>query len=1407
VPNPFDRLKTALANRYRVERELGRGGMATVYLAQDLKHERRVAIKVLKPELAAVIGPERFLREIKVTAQLNHPHILPLLDSGDADGLLYYVMPFAEGESLQDRLSRETQLPVKDALRIVREVADALDYAHRHHVVHRDIKPANILLLERHAVVADFGIARAITIAGGDRVTETGLALGTPAYMSPEQGSADPSVDHRTDVYALACVLYEMLAGTPPFVGPNVQAVMARHALDPVPPLRTVRALVPETVEAAIVSALAKSPADRTGTVEEFAQALITEPAAVPPYAGPLEKAPAAIACPACGAESPNTARYCRRCGGALFRRCPECGVDSRASHRYCEGCGTELPEGGLHPGAETARAVAHLPTGERRQLTVMSCNLTASTTLSEELDPEDLRDLVLRHQEDCFQLIRRYEGYLAGQLGSAFLVYFGYPAAHEDDPWRAVSVGLEIVSRAADWATGIGARVAVHTGLVVVGETDAGGTASLVMGTTPDLAVRLQELAPPQTVMVSVDTRRLVEGLFAWETVGPRTFPGLSQPVEISRAVKETGVGDRLGAIEAVAGLTPLAGRDQELAFLLERWNSAAGGAGQVVLLAGDAGIGKSRLVRALKDALAKVPHQRFVCRCSAYHRNSSLYPVIEFLGRGFDLRREDAPAVKLDKLREALGRYDSTFPGMVQLMAELLSVPNGGANPSLELSPHERRRKTLEGIVTLLLDPADRKPVLLVVEDVHWSDPSTLELVALIVDQVPQVPVMVLLTFRPEFLAPWGTRSYQSQLTLRTLAASDIEQMLASLTGGRALPREVTTQILDKTDGVPLFVEELTKMVLGSGMLRPADDRYELTTSLRQLAIPATLRDSLTARLDRLPDDAREVAQVGAAAGRQFTHTLVRAVSPLSDAALQRALTELVSAELVYRRGLSERATYFFKHALIQDAAYDSLLKAKRREYHQRIAQVLTTKFADIAEAQPELVAHHFTEAGRADEAITWWLNAGRRAAQRSAHMEAAAHLSRGLELIRSLPGRADRERQELELTLLLGGSLTAIKGYAAEEVAQAFTGARALAERQGDMSALSQAVSGLYRFHVVRAELRQARSLGEDLLAVAESVGAEGLELEAVRALGSPLFFMGELRKAREHLERGLALYDPAKHHTHKHGFATDPGVACAASLLLPLWLLGYPDQALQQSRQLRSLADSLAHPFSMGHTLAYTAWLHVYRREWEPVRELSTQTLDLARQHGFTIWQGVSTIFLGAALVELGSLAEGTALLRRGNEGIRRAGAALNQPHFMALLAAALMRGAAREEALGLLEEAVEVALKHEDRCWLPELHRLRGEFLLDLGQPTVQAEQCFQEALAIAREQESRALELRALVSLSRLRRQRGGVAETGERLASAYGWFREGFDTPDLLEARELLDALETRTKGAGSPP
>ncbi len=541
MPNPFDRLNTALADRYRVERELGRGGMATVYLAQDLKHERRVAIKVLKPELAGVLGPERFLREIKVTAQLNHPHILPLLDSGDADGLLYYVMPFAEGESLQDRLNREKQLPVEDALRIAREVADALDYAHRHDVVHRDIKPANILLLGRHAVVADFGIARAITIAGGDRVTETGLALGTPAYMSPEQGSAEPSVDHRTDVYSLACVLYEMLAGTPPFAGPSVQAVLARHALDPVPPLRTVRALVPETVEAAILRALAKSPADRTGTVEEFARALITEHPAVAPYAGPPKKAPGAIACPACGAESPNTARYCRQCGAWLFRRCPECGADNRASHRYCEGCGTELPEGGLHPGADTARATAHLPAGERRQLTVMSCNLTASTTLSGELDPEDLRELVLRHQEDCFELIRRYEGYLAGQLGSAFLVYFGYPAAHEDDPWRAVSAGLEIVGRAADWATGIDARVAVHTGLVVVGETDARRAALQVMGTTPDLAVRLQDLVPPQSVMVSVDTRRLVEGLFAWETVGPRTFPGLSQPVEIGAAPSGT--------------------------------------------------------------------------------------------------------------------------------------------------------------------------------------------------------------------------------------------------------------------------------------------------------------------------------------------------------------------------------------------------------------------------------------------------------------------------------------------------------------------------------------------------------------------------------------------------------------------------------------------------------------------------------------------------------------------------------------------------------------------------------------------------------------------------------------------------------------------------------------------------
>ncbi len=593
--------------------------------------------------------------------------------------------------------------------------------------------------------------------------------------------------------------------------------------------------------------------------------------------------------------------------------------------------------------------------------------------------------------------------------------------------------------------------------------------------------------------------------------------------------------------------------------------------------------------------------------------------------------------------------------------------------------------------------------------------------------------------------------------------------------------------------TDGVPLFVEELTKTVLESDLLRDADDRYELTGPLPQLAIPSTLRDSLAARLDRL-GRGREVAQLGAAIGRQFSYGLLRAVSPLSEDVLDQGLRELVDAELVYRRGLSVRATYIFKHALIQDAAYDSLLKSTRREYHGRIAEALVEEFPEIAEPQPELVAQHFTAARRVEEAIGWWLQAGQRAAQRSAHVEAINHLKAGLDLIDAVQDAEARAGQELRLLLNLGGSLTATKGYAAQEVEQTFTRARELARELDDVGALCQAVSGIYRCHVVRADLHQARALGEELLDVAQRADQEDLVLEAERALGSPLFFLGRLRESREHLERGLALYDPAKHHSHKHRFATDPGLACAASLLLPLWLLGYPDQAVSKARETLILAQQLGHPFSLGHTQAYTAWLYLYRREWDRARAITEEVLQLARDHGFAIWLGVGTIFHGAALAELGALDEGIAELRRGNDAIRQTGAALNQPHFLALLAQALVRAGERDEAMTLIDEAVALADEKGDCCWLAELHRLRGAFTVASNGDSEAAERCFEQALEVARAQEAKSLELRAVMSLGRMRAERGESAEARRCLAEVYDWFDEGFDSPDLKDARALLD-------------
>ena len=720
---------------------------------------------------------------------------------------------------------------------------------------------------------------------------------------------------------------------------------------------------------------------------------------------------------------------------------------------------------------------------GERRQLTVEFIDLVGSTTLSQQLDPEDYHARVVAYQTACRQVIARYEGHIAQYLGDGVLGYFGYPAAHEDDAQRAVRAGLEIVKAihalpVPDWTRGLSplsiaplqVRIGIHTGLVVISEI--GGSEKremLALGETPNIAARVQGQAEPDTVVISGATYHLVQGLFECQDRGPQELNGLSTPLSLYRVVGESAAQSRFEAA-VQKGLTPLVGRAEELALLQRRWEQAKTGAGQVVLLSGEPGIGKSRLVQELKEQLAHEGVTRIEFRCSPYHQNSALYPITDHLQRLLQFAREDVPATKLEKLQHTLSDYRFPQTDTVPLLASLLSLPHPEGYPPITLSPQKQKQKTQEAFVAWIVEEAERAAVYCAWEDLHWADPSTLEVLMLFLDQVPTTRLLVLLTFRPEFLPPWGNRSHLSQMTLSRLGRPQVEAMVERVTGGKALPSEVVEQIVAKTDGVPLFVEELTKTVVESGLLREKEGRYVGAhggAPIPPLAIPATLQDSLMARLDRL-STVRAIAQLGATIGREFSYELLQTVSPLDEVTLQHGLKQLVEAELVYQRGLLPQANYLFKHALIQDTAYQSLLKSTRQQHHRQIAHVLAERFPETVEAQPELVAHHYTEAGLIEQAIPYWQKAGERATQRSAYVEAISHITKGLELLKTLPDTPGCTQQELTLQIALGAPLRATKGMAAPELERGYARARKLCQQTGETPQLFPVLWGLWGFY---------------------------------------------------------------------------------------------------------------------------------------------------------------------------------------------------------------------------------------------------------------------------------------------------------------------------------------------------
>jgi TOMM system kinase/cyclase fusion protein len=1062
----------------------------------------------------------------------------------------------------------------------------------------------------------------------------------------------------------------------------------------------------------------------------------------------------------------------------------------------------------------------SHLPEAERRQLTVLFCDLVGSTTLAHQLDLEDWREVMQAYQATCAKVIARYEGHIAQYLGDGLLVYFGYPRAHEDDAQRAVRAGLGIVEAlgplntrlAQECGVQLAVRLGIHTGLVVMGEVgDGTRQEQLAVGETPNLAAHLQGIAAPNTLVISAATVRLLGGFFACQSLGPQLLQGRAQPLEVYQVLAENMARSRLEAAGST-GLTPLVGREQEVGLLLERWAQVKDGLGQVVLLSGEAGIGKSRLVQVLTEHVAAEPLAWLTpCQCSPYHQNTALYPMIDLLERVvLRYEREESPQQKLSKLEGFLVQYGLLLAEAIPLFVTLLSLPLPADYTPLAMSPEQQKQQTLQALLTILLRIAAQQPVLFVMEDLHWVDPSTLELLSLIVDQGPTARILALLTFRPDFSPPWTGRSHLTQMMLHRLTRPQAVAMIHRVAHHKPLPSEVLDQVVAKTDGVPLFMEELTKMVLESDLLEEGEEHYELTGPLPPLAIPATLHDSLMARLDRLAT-VKSLAQLGATLGREFSYALLQAISPWDEATLGRGLQQLVAAEFLYQRGLPPQATYVFKHALIQEAAYQSLLKSMRQQHHQRIAQVLETQFPEVVETQPELVAHHYTEAGLSAPAVPYWQQAGQRAIERSANREAVAHLRKGLEGLAALPDTPERAQQELVVQTTLGVALVATQGFAAPEVQRVYARAQTLCQQVGDTPHLVLALWGLWLFYVVRAEFQTAYTLGEQLCTAALRLDDTAALVAGHFTLGVTLWHLGQFVPARTYLEQALAGYDPARHPALLVRYGQDiGGVACPCFTALTLWFLGCPDRALASLHAALAWAQELSHPFSQAFALFFAIWLYQFRREEREVCERVEALLALSTAQGFQQWLAMGPILQGWALAIQGQAEAGRGRLQQGLAAFRQGGAQMLLSYFLGLLAEVQGRAGDPEAGLHMVDEALTEVDKRGEGFYAAELYRLKGELLLqpcvrslaaavstlNARHQTLDAEACFQQALDIARRQQAKSLELRAATSLSRLWQRQGKHAEACELLAPVYGWFTEGFDTADLREAKALLEEL-----------
>ena len=1109
--------------------------------------------------------------------------------------------------------------------------------------------------------------------------------------------------------------------------------------------------------------------------------------------------------CARCGFANPPGMSFCGSCGAPLASICPVCGTSNPPRFRFCGGCGATIARPKAAAPKRPPDVAAAIREAERRQLTVMFCDLVGSTALSLKIDPEELREILRSYQSLCADAIERFGGYIAQYLGDGVLVYFGYPVALENEAERAVRAGLRLIDEMGRFNSGLrdrtgddmAVRIGIHTGLVVVDEVGGGARReNLALGGTPNIAARLQSLAQPDTIVISAVTQRLVSRHFQCEDLGPAQMRGVS------------GIGSAwrvLGERTRPRGghRTRLVGRDAELGVLMERWKHVLEGAGQEILIAGDAGIGKSHLVDDFLDRIRATTHVVLECRCQAYYQSTALFPIIDFIERDLGFTPGQSDEHRLGALRAMLERDALPVEEIMPLFASLLELtyrPDGGAPAG---PPEGRREQTRAALIRFILRAVDTSPVVLIIEDLHWADPSTLDLIEQLIPRLRTTRILALFTTRPGFAPPWRREDHTAILDLGRLSHTEAERIVRTV-AGKELPAPVVHQIVTRTDGVPLFVEELTRTVIQSGLLEEREDRYILDGPLPPLAIPTTLKDSLEARLDRLAA-VKEIAQLGATLGREFTWDILQAVAQLDDATLAAALAQLVDAELIWADGAPPDATYTFKHALIQETAYESLLRSTRQRYHQRIATVLEREFREIVETEPETVAHHYTRAELPGRALPHWLHAGRRALERSANVEAAAHLRGGLALLRLMPPAEERSWVEIEFQAALGTALIATEGYTSPGVHIAYDRARTLCHEVNDTARIAPVLTGLFAYYIVRRELVPATELAIELNALAETVEDDQIELMASVANGVLEFNRGNLSNGRYALEHSLRLYDPQRHAPLVVSFGHDLGVICHAFLSVLLWYQGEVDRGLESSQRALDLAREIRHAHSLALALAFACSLRLGIGDHERAAALAEELLALATEWRFKHWQGDAVLTQACILACNGQGLAAEERIEAAAALFRDRGTGAD-PQYDIRVARALGAAGRLDEAIRIIEADVSDPQTSGVTRWNTEFYLLLAELLASHPQREPETEVWLKRAIEQANRDGAVFLEMVAAAKLAERMAGRGQVEEARALLGPLYDAITEGRDLPPLRAAAALLarfdESIALRPRG-----